>query len=91
MNVKNAKHFNFASGDLEAYLNEVNGINIVYRNKMRSILKSEENEMPRIKALYNTIMERKAAEGVNLMNDDFREGFVKLFNMNANADNQIEF
>lgn len=83
------KDFDFASGDMEAFLNDVVGINIVFRNRMRAILKSEDNEMPRMRELFITMVRREEAEGVHLMNEDFKAGFVKLFNMNANKEMQI--
>lgn len=84
-----AKDFDFTSGDMEAFLNEVVGINIVFRNRMRAILKSEDNEMPRMRELFMTMVRREEAEGVHLMKEDFKAGFVKLFNMNARADMQL--
>jgi hypothetical protein len=84
-----AKDFDFASGDLEAFLDNVVGMNIVYRNRMRGILKSEDNEMPRMRELFITMVRREEIENVHLMNDEFKAGFVKLFNMNANQEMQI--
>jgi hypothetical protein len=84
-----AKDFDFASGDMEAFLNDVVGINILFRNRMRAILKSEDNEMPRMRELFITMVRREESEGVHLMNEDFKAGFVKLFNMNANKEMQI--
>jgi hypothetical protein len=83
------KDFDFASGDMEAFLNDVVGINILFRNRMRAILKSEDNEMPRMRELFITMVRREESEGVHLMNEDFKAGFVKLFNMNANKEMQI--
>lgn len=83
------KDFDFTSGDMEAFLDEVVGINIVFRNRMRAILKSEDNEMPRMRELFITMVRREEAEGVHLMKEDFKAGFVKLFNMNANQEMQI--
>lgn len=83
------KEFNFASGNIEAFLANVVGMNIVYRNRMRNILKSEDNEMPRMRELFITMVRRQEAENVHLMNEDFKTGFVKLFNMNATQEMQI--
>ena len=81
--------FDFASGDMEAFLANVVGMNIVYRNRMRAILKSEDNEMPRMRELFITMVRREETENVHLMNEDFKAGFVALFNMNANQEMQI--
>ena len=83
------KDFDFTSGDMEAFLANVTGMNIVFRTKMRSILKSEDNEMPRMRELFITMVRRQEDEGIRLMSEEFKTGFVKLFNMNANADMQI--
>lgn len=84
-----AAHFDYSTGDLEAFLAEVTGISILYRNKMRAILKSEENEMPRMRELFMEMVQMKEERGNGPMRDDFAAGFVKLFNMNAAAKDQI--
>lgn len=83
------KDFDFASGDMEAFLDNVQGMNIVFRTKMRSILKSEDNEMPRMRELFITMVRRQEEEGIHLMTEEFKTGFVRLFNMNAREDMRI--
>lgn len=78
-----AKDFDYSTGDMEAFLTNVVGMNLIFRNRMRAILKSEDNEMPRIKELFITMVCREEEEGIRLMSEDFKVGFVKLFNMNA--------
>lgn len=84
-----AKYFDFTSGDMEAFLDNVTGISLLYRNKMRAILKSEDNEMPRMKELFTEMVRMKEERGNGPMKDDFAAGFIKVFNMNAAAKDQI--
>lgn len=84
-----AKHFDYSTGDIEAFLENVTGISILYRNKMRAILKSEDNEMPRMKELFTEMVQMKEDRGNGPMRDDFAAGFIKIFNMNAAAKDQI--
>lgn len=84
-----AEHFDYSTGDMEAFLENVTGISILYRNKMRAILKSEDNEMPRMKELFTEMVQMKEERGNGPMRDDFAAGFIKIFNMNARADMQI--
>lgn len=81
--------FDFTTGDLEAYLADVAGINVIYRNKMRSVLKSEHNEMRRLKAYYEEIVSREDQENIILMTPAYRKGFVTLYNMNAKQESHI--
>lgn len=95
---QDVKDFDFETADLQAYLENVKGLHIVYRNKMLGILKSENNEMPRMAEFINDL--DRAAEGfdkdgnavtpVKLMTPAFRAGFVTVFNMNAHQDHQIQ-
>lgn len=78
-----AKDFDFGTADLEAFLTNVTGLNIIYRNKMRSVLASEENEMPRLWELFTEANNREVDEGVRLMTPEFRQGFLTLFIMNG--------
>lgn len=77
------KDFDFGTADLEAFLTNVTGLNIIYRNKMRAVLKSEDNEMPRLWELFTEANNREVDEGVRLMTPDFRQGFIKLYLMNG--------
>ena len=81
--------FDLTSGDLEAYLADVTGINIIYRNKMRNVLKSERNEMRRLKAYFEEIVRREDQESITLMTPAYRQGFVILYNMNAKQESHI--
>lgn len=95
---QDVKDFDFETADLQAYLENVKGLNIVYRNKMLGILKSENNEMPRMAEFLNNL--DRQAEGfdkdgnpitpVNLMTPAFRAGFVTLFNMNARPEHHVK-
>ena len=84
-----AKHFDYSTGDMEAFLNDVTGISILYRNKMRAILKSEDHEMPRMKELFAEMVRMQEERGNGPMRDDFAAGFIKVFNMNAADKDQI--
>lgn len=81
--------FDFATGDLEAYLADVTGINVIYRNKMRGVLKSEHNEMRRLKAYFEEIVRREDQENITLMTPAYRKGFVTLYNLNAKQASRI--
>lgn len=81
---QDAKDFDFETADLEAFLKNVTGCNIIYRNRMRSILKSEDNEMSRLWALFTEMNNREAdEEGLRLMSPEFRRGFITLYLMNG--------
>lgn len=83
------KDFDFGTGDLEAFLKDVPGLNILFRNKMRGVLKREENEMPQLREIFDEIVRREEEDDVKLMTPAFRTGFITLFNMNASAEHQI--
>lgn len=83
------KDFDFGTGDMEAFLKDVTGLNILFRNKMRGVLKREENEMPRLREIFDDIVRREEEDDVKLMTPAFREGFITLFNMNASNEHQI--
>lgn len=86
---KEVKDFDFASGDLERYLATVTGFNLIYRNEMIRILKSEENEMPRLREVFDEIVRRQEQTGDILMTSAFYAGFVTLYNMNVKRENFI--
>lgn len=83
------KDFDFGTGDMEAFLKDVTGLNILFRNKMRGVLKREENEMPRLREIFDDIVRREEEDDVKVMTPAFREGFITLFNMNASNEHQI--
>lgn len=84
-----AKSFNFETADLVRFIETVGGLNLAYRNRMLSILESEDNEMPRLANLVEKIVNIQEGSGVRIMSADFHEGFVKVFNMNASTAHQI--
>lgn len=75
--------------NLENHLTNVTGLNVIYRKKMRSILKSGDNEMPRLKEMFDEISNRERHEGVRLMGPEFRKGFITHYNTNVKPENQI--
>lgn len=84
---QDAKDFDFGTADLEAFIANVTGLNLIYRNNMLRILKSEEIEMPRLWELFEEANNREADEGVHLMTSEFRRGFLTLYMMNAKIPN----
>jgi hypothetical protein len=76
--------------DLEKHLAERHGLNVIYRRRMKLILKSEDNEMPRLKELYEQIKHRQDEEGVRLMSPEFEKEFITIFNNNARPEHQIK-
>ena len=76
--------------DMEKHLATSHGLNFIYRNKMKSILKSEDNEMPRLKELYTEITRRQADEGVRLMSPEFEKDFISIYNNNARPEDHIK-
>ena len=83
------KDFDFGTADMEKFLTEVVGLNIVVRNKMRGALRREENEMVVLREIFDETVRREEQEGVHLMTPAFRAGFITLFNMNSTGGNQI--
>lgn len=84
------KDFDFGTADLEAFLDNVIGMNIIFRNKMRSALKGEVNEMTRIREIFDDITLREETQDVSLMTPAFRTGFITLFNMNVRNEDRIQ-
>lgn len=87
------QNFDFGTGDLEAYLETVNGLNIIYRNKMLGILKrgkeQEISEMAEIRNTFDEIMSLgEQGHGFN-MTQPFRAGFITVYNMNVEPQNRI--
>lgn len=76
--------------DLEKHLAERHGLNVIYRRRMQFILKSEDNEIPRLKELYEQIKHRQNEEGVQLMSPEFEKEFITIFNNNARPEHQIK-
>jgi hypothetical protein len=76
--------------DLEKHLAERHGLNVIYRRRMKAILKSEDNEIPRLKELYEQIKRRQDEEGVRLMSPEFEKEFITIFNNNARPEHQIK-
>lgn len=76
--------------DLEKHLKERHGLNVIYRRRMQYILKSEDNEIPRLKELYEQIKHRQEEEGVRLMSPEFEKEFITIFNNNARPEHQIK-
>lgn len=83
------KDFDFTSGDLNAFLLHVIGMNLVFRSKMLAVLTSEDNEMRQVRELFIMMVRRQETENIRLMDDDFQAGFITLFNMNATPEMQI--
>lgn len=86
---QNAEH-DLEQHDMEQHLSTSKGLNIIYRTKMRSILKSEDNEMPRLKELYKEITRRQNEEGVRLMTPQFEKTFITIYNNNARPEDYIK-
>lgn len=87
------QNFDFGTGNLEAYLETVNGLSIIYRNKMLGILKRGKNqeipEMTEIRNIFDEIMNLgEQGKGFN-MTQPFRAGFITLYNMNVEPQNRI--
>lgn len=76
--------------DMEKHLAERPGINVIYRRRMQFILKSEDNEIPRLKELYEQIKHRQDEEGVRLMSPEFEKEFITILNNNARPEHQIK-
>lgn len=76
--------------DMEKHLAERHGLNVIYRRRMQFILKSEDNEIPRLKELYEQIKHRQDQEGVRLMSPEFEKEFITIFNNNARPEHQIK-
>lgn len=76
--------------DLEKHLTERHGLNVIYRRRMQFILKSEDNEIPRLKELYEQIKHRQDTEDVRLMSPEFEKEFITIFNNNARPEHQIK-
>lgn len=83
------KDFDFGTGDMEKFLREVIGLNIVVRNKMRGALLREENEMIVLREIFDETVRREEQDDIRLMTPEFRTAFITLFNMNASPQNQI--
>lgn len=78
-----------AEGDLEGYIKDVNGLNLVYRGQMLKALRSDDNEMVKLGAVFAEINNREVDEGVRLMSPAFRAGFLPLFVMNGGTIAQL--
>jgi hypothetical protein len=80
--------FDYSSNDLNDYLKTVKGVNVIYRKKMYNALNSDNNEMARLKSVYDDTLE--ADQGRNaLMTEEFKDGFTRLYNNNVTTDQQI--
>lgn len=84
------EHLSEDDFDLEKHLAEGHGLNVIYRRRMKFILQSEENEIPRLKEMYEEIKHRQDEEGVRLMSPEFDKKFVTIFNNNARPEHQIK-
>jgi hypothetical protein len=83
-------HIGDAPTNLDDHLKNSLGLNIVYRGKMRAILKSEDNEMPRLKELFKEITRRQADEGIRIMTPNFEKSFIDLYNQNVKPEDQLK-
>lgn len=89
MDTMEVKDFDFGTADIDAFLNKVVGLNIIFRTKMRAVMKQEENEMVKLREIFDDIVRREEEQGAQLMTPAFRAGFITLFNMNVTPENQI--
>lgn len=80
---QNATTFDFNSGDLEDFVRNVTGLNLIYRGKMLKALRSEDNEMVKLGVIFQEIRNREVTEDIRLMDPDFSAGFTTLFIMNG--------
>jgi hypothetical protein len=80
---QDAKDFDFGTADLETFLKDVTGLNIIYRNKMLAALKSEDDEMSRLWEIFEEINTLEVDKGIRHMTPEFRQGFVTLYIMNG--------
>lgn len=78
-----------AEGDLEGYIKDVEGLNRVYRGQMLKALRSKDNEMVKLGAIFAEVNNREVDEGVRLMSPAFLQGFITLFVMNGGTIAQL--
>lgn len=82
--------FDYLSGDLNAYLNTVNGLDPIFREKMLNALHSDHHQMDRIKMILSQItFEIEQNLRFDLMTKPFFTGFTAVFNMNAHPEYRI--
>lgn len=78
-----------AGGDLEGYIQNVEGLNLIYRGQMLKALRSDDNEMVKLGTIFAEINNREVDEGVRLMSPAFLQGFITLFVMNGGTIAQL--
>lgn len=78
-----------ADGDLEGYIQHIAGLNLVYRHQMLKALRSDENEMVKVGAVFAEVNNREVKEDIRLMSPAFRAGFLPLFIMNGGKVEQL--
>ena len=78
-----------ADGDLEGYLQHVAGLNLIYRGQMLKALRSDDNEMVKLGAIFAEVNNREVNEDIRLMSPAFRAGFLPLFIMNGGKVEQL--
>lgn len=78
-----------SGGDLEGYIQNVEGLNLIYRGQMLKALRSDDNEMVKLGTIFAEINNREVDEGVRLMSPAFLQGFITLFVMNGGTIAQL--
>jgi hypothetical protein len=78
-----------AEGDLEGYIKEVEGLNLVYRGQMLKALRSDDNEMVKLGEVFAEAYNRQVKEDIRLMSPAFLAGFMPLFIMNGGKIEQL--
>lgn len=84
---KTVEQFDFASADLEDYVNSVEGFNVFYRRNMQRHLAAD--EMLAMKVEFETITALQLKYGGGIMTPAYHAGFITLFNMNSIRENWI--
>lgn len=82
-------NFDYSTADLEDFVRNVEGLNLIYRGRMVGALRSEDKEMVKLAEIFREAYRREINEDIRLMTPAFSTGFAALFAMNGGSPSQL--